>query len=57
MKREDVFTFTWCVDEITQGASWMNKEWVLAMDNLLGGHAAPLARWIQTGLSVGQPID
>jgi len=24
---------------------------------LLGGRAAPLARWIRTGLSVGQPID
>jgi len=27
------------------------------MANLLGGCAALLARWIQTGLSVGQPID
>jgi len=27
------------------------------MANLLGGHAAPLARWIRTGLSVGHSID
>jgi len=27
------------------------------MANLLGGRAAPMARCIQTGLSVGQPID
>jgi len=44
------------VDEIAQGACWTDKEWVLSMANLLGGHAAPLARWIRTGLSVGQPI-
>jgi len=25
--------------------------------SLLGGRAAPLARWFRTGLSVGQPID
>jgi len=25
--------------------------------DLVGGHAAPLARWVRTGLSVGQPID
>jgi len=56
-KREDVITFILCVDEITQGACWTDKEWVLTMANLLGGRAAPLARWIRTGLSVGQPID
>jgi len=54
MKREDVITFIRGVDEIAQGACWTNKEWVLTVANLLGGHAAPLARWIRT---VGQPID
>jgi len=57
MKREDVITFIWHVDEIAQGACWTDKEWVLTMANLLDGRAAPLARWIRTGLSVGQPID
>jgi len=57
MKREDVITFIWRVDEIAQGAFWTDKEWVLTMADLLGRHAAPLARWIRTGLSVGQPID
>jgi len=47
----------WPVDEIVQGACWAYKEWVFTMANLLGGCAAPLARWIRTGLSVGQPID
>jgi len=56
-KREDVISFIWRVDEIAQGACWKDKEWVLTMANLLGGRAAPLARWIRTGLSVGQPID
>jgi len=56
MKREDVITFIWSVDEIAQGACWTDKEWVFTMADLLGGHAAPLARWIRTGLSVGQPI-
>jgi len=56
-KREGVITFIWCVDEIAQGACWTDKEWVLTVANLLGGHAAPLARWIRTVLSVGQPID
>jgi len=53
-KREDVITF-----EIAQGAGWTDKEWVLtmAMADLLGGHVAPLARWIRRGLSAGQPID
>jgi len=37
------------VDKIAQG--------VLTMANLLGGHAAPLSRWIWRGLSVRQPID
>jgi len=45
------------VDEVAQGACWTDKEWVFTVANLLGGHAAPLARWIRTGLSVGQPID
>jgi len=44
MKREDVITFIQHVDEIAQGACWIGKEWVLTMANLLGGHAAPLAR-------------
>jgi len=35
----------------------MDKEWVLTMADLLGGCAAPLARWIRAGLSVGLPID
>jgi len=56
-KREDVITFIRRVDEIAQGAGWMDKEWVLTMANLLDGRAAPLARWIRTVLSVGQPID
>jgi len=56
-KREDGITFIRRVDEIAQGACWTDKEWVLTMANLLGGRAAPLARWIRTGLSVGQPID
>jgi len=56
-KREDVITFIQHVDEIAQGACWRDKEWVLTMADLLGGHAATLARWIWTGLSVGQPID
>jgi len=56
-KREDVITFIRRVDEIAQGSFWTDKEWVLTMANLLGGRAAPLARWIRTGLSVGQPID
>jgi len=45
------------VDDIAQGACWTDKEWVLTVANLLGGREAPLARWIWTGLSVGQPID
>jgi len=56
-KREDVITFIWRVDEIAQGAGWTDKEWVLTVANLLGGRVAPLARWIRTGLSVGQPIN
>jgi len=56
-KREDVITFIRPVDEIAQGAGWTDKEWVLTVANLLGGHVAPLARWIRTGLSVGQPIN
>jgi len=56
-KREDVITFIQRVDEIAQGACWTDKEWVLTVANLLGGNAAPLARWIWTGLSVRQPID
>jgi len=56
-KREDIITFIWRVDEIAQGACWTDKEWVLTVADLLGGHAAPLARWIRTGLSVGQSID
>jgi len=56
-KREDVITFIWHVDEIDQGACWTDKEWVLTEADLLGGLAAPLARWIWTGWSVGQPID
>jgi len=56
-KREDVITFIRHVDEIAQGAGWTDKEWVLTMADLLGGRVAPLARWIRTGLSVGQPID
>jgi len=55
-KREDVITFIWRVDEIAQGAGWTDKEWVLTVADLLGGRVAPLARWIRTGLSVGQPI-
>jgi len=55
-KREDVITFIWCVDEIAQGACWTDKEWVITVADLLGGRAAQLARSIQTGLSVGQPI-
>jgi hypothetical protein len=31
--------------------------WVLTMADLLGGRVAPLARWIRTGLLVGQPIN
>jgi len=34
------------LDEIDQGAFWADKEWVLTMTDLLGGCAAPLARWI-----------
>jgi len=56
MKREDFITFIRHVDEIAQEASWMDKEGVLTVANLLGVHAAQLARWIRTGLSVGQPI-
>jgi len=56
-KREDVITFIWRVDEVAQGACWTDKEWVLTVADLLGRRAAPLARWIRTGLSVGQPID
>jgi len=56
-KREDVITFIWHVDEIAQGAGWTDKEWVLTMADLLGGRVAPLARWIRTELSVGQPIN
>jgi len=56
-KREDVIiTFIQHVDEIAQGACWTDKEWVLTLADLLDGHAAPLARCIRTGLSVGQPI-
>jgi len=54
-KREDVITFIRHVDEIAQGACWTDKEWALTMAELVGGRAAPLARWIRTGLSVGQP--
>jgi len=50
MKREDGIAFIWHVDEIAQGACWTDKEWVLTVANLFGGGAAPLARWIQTGL-------
>jgi len=56
-KREDAITLIQCVDEIAQGACWTDKEWVLSMANLFGGCAAPLARWIQTGLSDRQPIE
>jgi len=56
-KREDVITFIQRVDEIAQGAGWTDKEWVLTMVDLLGGRVALLARWIRTGLSVGQPIN
>jgi len=51
MKREDVITFIWCVDEIAQGACWTDKEWVLTVSDLLGGHAAPLA-----GCQLGSPL-
>jgi len=40
-KREDVITFILNVDEIAQGACWTDKEWVLTVTDLLGGHAAP----------------
>jgi len=56
-KKEDVITFIWHVDEIAQGACWTDKKWVFTVADLLGGRADPLARWIRTGLSVGQPID
>jgi len=36
-------------------AGWTRS--VLTIADLLGRHAAPLARWIQTELSVRQPID
>jgi len=48
-KREDVITFIQRVDEIAQGAGWVDKEWVLTVGDLLGGPVAPLARWIRTG--------
>jgi len=52
-KKDDVVTFIWQVDEIATSARWSDREWVL---DLVGGHVAPLGRWIQTGFSVGQPI-
>jgi len=55
-KREDVITFIRRVDKIAQGTCWTDKEWVLTVADFLGGHAAPLARWIWTGLSVGQNL-
>jgi len=51
--KEDVVTFIQWVDEIALGA---DKEWVLTMANLLGGSAAPLARWIRQGCQLGRPL-
>jgi len=56
-KKDDVVIFIQQVDKIAMSAQWTDKEWVLNMADLVGGCAAPLVRWIQTGLSVRQPIN
>jgi len=55
-KKDDVVTFIWQVDEIAALARWSDREWILNVADLVGGHVAPLGRWIQMGLSVGQPM-
>jgi len=45
---EVVVTFIWQIDEIAALARWSDREWVLNVADLVGGHVAPFGRWICT---------